>query len=364
MGTRPEAIKLCPLVKRLCEDVERFRVHVCATAQHREMLDGAMALFGVRPDSDLDLMLPGQGLNSLLARLIAAFDPILDSIRPDWVLVQGDTTTAMGCALAAFHRGIRVGHVEAGLRTGDLQAPFPEEFNRRVVALCADLHFAPTRRAADNLLREGVSPLNVTVTGNTVVDALNVFAQRPWTTPACLEGLDDGRSLVLVTAHRRESFGEPMECIVRAVARLAASHPDHTFVLPVHPNPAVRTAMEAGLGGVPGVHLVPPLDYLDLVQVLRRSRIVLTDSGGIQEEAPALGVPALVLRELTERPEGVESGNAILVGTDEEKIVSQAGRLLNDPEAHRAMAEIANPYGDGRACERIRDALLERMEQQ
>ena len=350
VGTRPEAIKMAPVIRRLREQAGAD-VLVCATAQHRQMLDQAFTLFGITPDIDLDLMRPDQTPNELAARVFAGLDPVLAREAPDWLLVQGDTTTAMGAAIAAFHRRVRVGHVEAGLRTGDFQHPFPEEMNRRVVDLVSDANFVPTRRAARALAAEDVPEAKIHLTGNTVVDALLEIAGR--------EGELAEEDLVLITAHRRESFGEPLERIVRAIGRLARSFPATRFVHVIHPNPNVRTAVRKN-ENLPNVTLVEPLDYLELVRLMRRSRLILTDSGGIQEEAPTFGKPVLVLREKTERPEGVEAGLALLVGTDEERIVEQAGILLSDGAARRRMAGRANPYGDGHAAERIAAILLGR----
>ena len=351
MGTRPEAIKLAPVVARLRAEPQRFEAIVCATAQHREMLDQVLDVFDLTPDVDLDVMRPGQTPNEVAARVFAALDPLLEKQAPDWLIVQGDTTTAMCAAVAAFHRRVRVGHVEAGLRTGDLQRPFPEEMNRRVVDVVADAYFAPTLRAERALAAEGVPPVKIHRTGNTVVDALLTIARREGDAPE-----DD---TVLVTAHRRESFGEPLARIVRAVGTLARRFPATRFLHVVHPNPNVLAAVRAN-AHLANVELVEPLDYRELVRRLRRCRLVLTDSGGIQEEAPTFGKPVLVLREKTERPEGVEAGLAILVGTDEDRIVREASRLLSDPSARRRAADAANPYGDGRAAERIADALAGR----
>lgn len=350
-GTRPEAIKMVPVIQRLRQEPERFDVTFCVTAQHRQLLDQVLELFGIAPDLDLDLMQADQSLNSLTSRLFDQMDRVLAAQKPDWLLVQGDTTTALGCALAAFHRRIPVGHVEAGLRTGDLDAPFPEEMNRRVVDLVSAAAFAPTQRAADVLAREGVPDARIHLTGNTVVDALLQIAAR--------EGEVAEENLVLITAHRRESFGEPLERIVRAVARLARAFPQTRFVHVTHPNPNVLAAVRRN-EGLPNVELREPLDYRALVDLMRRCRFVLTDSGGIQEEAPTFRKPVLVLREKTERPEGVDAGMAFLVGTDEEKIVAAASRLLTDETARRTIAAGPSPYGDGHASDRIADALAGR----
>ena len=344
VGTRPEAIKMAPVVLRARAEPDLFDVLVCATAQHRELADGVFAVFGIRPDVDLDLMEPGQTPNRVAAGVFSSFDRLVDDVRPDWVLVQGDTTSVMAASVASFHRGVRVAHVESGLRTADLKNPFPEEMNRRVADLVADLHFAPTSRSAEALRREGAREVHVT--GNTVVDALYWIRDRqPAPEPA-------GDGLVLITSHRRESFGDPMRGAFRGIARLARRFPRIRFVFPVHPNPSVVEATSV-LADIGNVDLVAPADYPQLVSWMRASRLILTDSGGIQEEAPAFGVPTLVLRTTTERPEGVEAGVALLVGTDEEKIFSEGERLLADESARRAMARVKNPYGDGQAAERI-----------
>lgn len=357
-GTRPEAVKLCPLILGMRER-EEFEARVCVTAQHREMLDAMLGRFGVEPDHDLDVMAPDQPLNALTARILERLDPVLEAERPDFVLVQGDTTTTMAGALACFHRRIASGHVEAGLRTGDMTQPFPEEMNRVVTGRLAALHFAPTPRAAENLLREGVERERVFVTGNTGIDALLYVRERlergEW------EGFDGsvpaaGRKLILMTAHRRESFGEGFVRICEAARRLAGRG-DAEIVYPVHPNPNVREVVERMLGGVEGVRLVEPLDYVPFVDLMRRADILLTDSGGVQEEGPSFGKPVLVMREKTERQEAVEAGAAILVGTDPERIVYSAGRLLDSAEAREGFTRVRNPFGDGRASERILRAI-------
>ncbi|MGH9442711.1 MAG: non-hydrolyzing UDP-N-acetylglucosamine 2-epimerase [Thermoanaerobaculia bacterium] len=344
VGTRPEAIKMAPVILRARAEPELFEVVVCATAQHRELADDVFSVFGIRPEIDLDLMKASQTPNAVAAGVFAAFDGLLETVRPDRVLVQGDTTSVMAASLASFHRGVRVAHVEAGLRTSDLKNPFPEEMNRRVTDLAADMHFAPTRRAAEALRREGAASIHVT--GNTVVDALHWIRDRL----AAPDPAGDG--LVLVTSHRRENFGEPMRSAFRGIARLARRFPTIRFVFPAHPNPEVVDAV-AALKGIGNVEIRPPAGYPQLVAWIRSARLILTDSGGIQEEAPAFGVPTLVLRTTTERPEGIEAGVARLVGTDEERIFSEGERLLADDEAHRAMARVENPYGDGKAAERI-----------
>ncbi len=351
-GTRPEAIKLAPVVEALQACPDDFAVTVCSAAQHREMLDQVQELFGLRPAVDLDLMRPSQGLNQLCARTFARLDEVLVSCAPDWVVVQGDTTTALVGALAAFQRRIKVAHVEAGLRTGDLQRPFPEEANRRVVDLLADALFAPTERARRSLLAEGAAENRIFVTGNTVIDSLHRIAvgiERP-----------EPANEVLVTVHRRESFGRPLRRIFTALAELARRFPETRWVYPVHRNPMVWDPAHEILGAVPNVELHEPFDYLRLVRCLARVRLVLTDSGGLQEEAPAFGKPVLVLRDRTERPEGVEAGTARLVGTEADRIIAETARLLTDPEVHASMARAINPYGDGRAGERIARILAGR----
>jgi UDP-N-acetylglucosamine 2-epimerase len=361
-GTRPEAIKMAPVVQALRQRPEQFEVVVCATAQHRELLDQAQELFGLRPDHDLNLMTSGQELNPLAARALSGIDQLLAATAPDWLLVQGDTTTAAIAALAAFHRGVRIGHVEAGLRSGDLTRPFPEEANRRIVDLLADALFAPTAHAARRLLEEGAAPARVHLTGNTGIDALyQVAANLAPDAPQAAAGQQTGGSVpagepageVLVTVHRRESFGAPLAAIFAALRRLAESFPHIRWVYPVHPNPAVSGPAAELLAGLPNLYLRRPLAYDELVRHLRRALLVLTDSGGLQEEAPAFGSPVLVLRDVTERPEGIAAGVAMLVGTDPERIFAATSRLLNDPAARRQMAAAANPYGDGHAALRI-----------
>lgn len=360
VGTRPEAIKMAPVIQELARHAGRVEARVCATAQHREMLDQVLGLFGIVPDVDLNLMQPGQTLSEVAARVLLALDPVLVEWRPDWLLAQGDTTTVMAAALCAHHNRVRVGHVEAGLRSYDRANPFPEEMNRVVADHAADLLFAPTAQAQDNLLREGICADRIRVTGNTVIDALLQVAASPWQPPGDdpLHSLDPDKRLLLVTAHRRENFGAPLLDIISALRDLAARG-DVQVVYPVHLNPNVRGPVYQALGGVPGVILTPPVDYRRLVYLLKRSALVLTDSGGIQEEAPSLGVPVLVLRQVTERPEGVAAGTARVVGTDRDRIVAEASRLLDDPAAYREMAQAANPYGDGHAAGRIVQALLE-----
>jgi len=358
-GTRPEAIKLCPVVRHMMGRGEEFAVTVCVTAQHREMLDQVLAAFRVQPDYDLDLMLPAQSLFQTTSRVLSGLAPVLEDARPDIVLVQGDTTTTLCGALAAFYQRIPVGHVEAGLRTGDLGQPFPEELNRVLTSRMATLHFAATEWAADNLRAEGVPRRRIAVTGNTSIDGvLHVVRELE---AGSLRGkawpeLDNGRKLVVVTAHRRESFGAGLERICAAVARLARRD-DVRIVYPVHPNPQVRTPVSRWLAGLPNVSLTEPLDYVTFIDLMRRAYLLLTDSGGIQEEGPSLGKPVLVMRDRTERPEAVKAGIAMLVGTDEERIFRTACTLLEDPDQYARMARVHNPYGDGRASHRIGDLI-------
>ena len=360
-GTRPEAIKLFPLVHRLARD-DRFIGRVCISAQPREMLDQVLDIAGIVPDHDLDLMTPGQTLDALTARALVEIGKVLDLEQPDWVVVQGDTTTVMAGAIAAYYRKIPVCHVEAGLRSGDIHHPWPEEVNRRVVGSFAALHCAPTTTARDALLRENVDPATVHVTGNTVIDALQWVTARVGDSPALADGLRAleerfaGRRIIGVTSHRRENFGEGMQAIAKAVKSIA-SRQDVAVIFPVHLNPQVRAVMKAELAGLDNVALLEPLDYPQFARLLDISHLMLTDSGGVQEEAPALGKPVLVMRETTERPEGIAAGTARLVGTDADRIVRETNRLLDDPAAYAAMAQAHNPFGDGHAAERIADLL-------
>ena len=360
-GTRPEAIKLFPLVHRLARD-DRFIGRVCISAQHREMLDQVLDIAGIVPDHDLDLMTPGQTLDALTARALVEIGKVLDLEQPDWVVVQGDTTTVMAGAIAAYYRKIPVCHVEAGLRSGDIHHPWPEEVNRRVVGSFAALHCAPTTTARDALLRENVDPATVHVTGNTVIDALQWVTARVGDSPALADGLRAleerfaGRRIIGVTSHRRENFGEGMQAIAKAVKSIA-SRQDVAVIFPVHLNPQVRAVMKAELAGLDNLALLEPLDYPQFARLLDISHLMLTDSGGVQEEAPALGKPVLVMRETTERPEGIAAGTARLVGTDADRIVRETNRLLDDPAAYAAMAQAHNPFGDGHAAERIADLL-------
>jgi UDP-N-acetylglucosamine 2-epimerase (non-hydrolysing) len=355
---------MAPVVQAL-NSAPEIEARVCVTAQHRQMLDQVLELFKIVPDYDLNLMRPNQSLAGLTSEVMEALDPVLADEHPDWVLVQGDTTTVMTAALAAFYRGIHVGHVEAGLRTGDKRQPFPEEINRRIAGTIADLHFAPTELSRQNLLREGVEDWRIHVTGNTDIDALHMILKMP--VPALIDSwmkdwhIADGKNrLMLVTAHRRENFGQPIEDICEALKKLAGDYAGKLqIVYPVHLNPNIQEPVYRLLGDVKNIHLLQPLDYLPLVHLMKASTIVLTDSGGIQEEATGLGKPTLVLREKTERPEGVYAGVLKLVGTNKELIVSEVHRLLDDEEAYNQMAHAANPFGDGHAAERIVKALVD-----
>jgi len=362
-GTRPEAIKLCPLVSAL-QSHGRFEPHICVTGQHREMLDQVLQVFDIRPNVDLELMRPDQTLGSLTSRAIASIDEYLGRYKPDMVIVQGDTTTVFCAALCAFYHKIPVGHVEAGLRTWNRRSPFPEEINRVLTSRVTDLHFAPTETAKQNLLREDVPESQIVVTGNTVIDALmiasrKVEADRPEIPgfPYELMNGGSGSPLVLITGHRRENFGDGFESICHAVSDLAQRFTEAHFVYPVHLNPNVREPVYRLLGAHRNIHLLEPLGYLPFVSMMNRATLVLTDSGGVQEEAPSLGKPVLVMRATTERPEAVDMGTVRLVGTDRQAIVENVASLLTDEAAHAAMANAVNPYGDGLACERIVAAL-------
>jgi len=357
LGTRPEVIKLAPVIQELGRYPQHFRVVLLATAQHRRMMDQMLALFHLTPDLDLDIMRPAQSLESLTSSLIKKVSATIARLKPDLILIQGDTTTVMIAALAAFYQKIPVAHVEAGLRTGDPANPFPEEINRKIVSLLASHHFAPTPLAASNLKREGVDPASIHVTGNTVVDALLSLKPKIEKCPLPFF-LSPEKRLILVTAHRRESFGRPLLNICRAIKEVVRNNSDVEVAYPVHPNPSVRRAAFGILKGVPRVHLLRPLEYLQLLALLRRAYLVLTDSGGLQEEAPSFQKPVLVLRQVTERPEGVRAGIAQTVGTDQRKIVETTQRLLADGRAYARMIAQINPYGDGRAAERIRKVLL------
>ena len=355
-GTRPEAIKMCPLVLELAAR-PGFESLVCVTAQHREMLDSVLATFGVRPDYDLDIMEKGQTLASITARVLGLLGPVLREAKPDIVLVHGDTTTTFVSALAAFYEQIPVGHVEAGLRTYTRYSPFPEEMNRCLVGRIAEYHFAPTAQNRQNLLREATAG-RIFVTGNTVIDAMKYTVNDAPFTESRLNAIDFRRRVITLTCHRRENYGRPMENIFSAVADMARAFPDTLTVYPVHLSPTVRECASRFLGGIENVLLIEPLDAMDMHKLMSRSYMVMTDSGGLQEEAPALGKPVLVLRSETERPEAIEAGTVRLAGVDRDNIFSLASQLLTDEKTYSSMARAANPYGDGNACPRIAEALL------
>ncbi len=359
IGTRPEAIKMAPVVKELERHAPGITSRVCVTGQHRDMLDQVLDLFAIVPDHDLNLMRKGQSLTGVAALVLSKLEPILAAERPDWVLVQGDTTTAAAASIAAAYAGVNVAHVEAGLRTYDKAQPFPEEINRLITTSVANLHFAPTERARANLLRENVQQENIVLSGNTVIDALHMACAAPYDSESGpLAGIPWDKRILLVTAHRRENFGRPLEAICAALRDLAERYRDDAHIVySVHPNPHVYESVHDMLDGVPGVTLLPPLDYAPLVYLLKRSYIVLTDSGGLQEEAPSLGKPVLVMRNTTERPEGIEAGTSRLVGANYLTIVNETTRLLDNPHAYAQMAHAANPYGDGWAAQRIVAAL-------
>ena len=363
-GTRPEAIKMAPLVLALAAD-ERFEARVCVTGQHREMLDQVLGLFSITPDYDLKIMKPGQDLTDITTAILQGLKTVLNEFKPDFVIVHGDTATTFAASLAAYYLQIPVAHVEAGLRTGNLYSPWPEEGNRKLTGALAKLNFAPTDTSRDNLLREGVNSESIMVTGNTVIDALLDVVKRldqdskllaRASAPAAF--LDPSRKMILVTGHRRESFGDGFERICQALMEVAQQHPEVDIVYPVHLNPNVREPVNRLLNGIGNIYLIAPLDYLPFVHMMTRSHIILTDSGGIQEEAPSLGKPVLVMRDTTERPEAVSAGTVKLVGTNTADIVRELNRLLVDSSAYRDMSYAHNPYGDGNACQRIIEALI------
>lgn len=354
VGTRPDAIKSAPVVLALRRYPELCETLLLSTGQHREMLDQALAAFGLQPDRDLGIMKPGQSLAGISCAALEGLDRAMEELRPDYVMAQGDTTTTFIASLAAFYRRIPFGHIEAGLRTGDLMNPFPEEFNRRAAAIVAAQHFAPTRWAKENLLAERCDPSRIFVTGNTGIDAVLAVAERE---PQSWFPDHRGRVLV-VTTHRRENWGEPQAAIARALRRLAERYDDLLVAVAMHRNPIVRETLQPILGDAPRTVLMEPPEYARFVKLMQRATLILTDSGGVQEEAPAFGVPVLVLRETTERPEGVQAGTAKLVGTDEERVFAEAARLLEDPLAYAAMAQAVSPYGDGKAAERTACAVL------
>ncbi|MCX7754233.1 MAG: UDP-N-acetylglucosamine 2-epimerase (non-hydrolyzing) [Anaerolineales bacterium] len=359
IGTRPEAVKMAPVVQTL-RRTPGIESIVCVTAQHRQMLDQVLNLFEITPDIDLNLMQPNQSLAQITAAIFTHLDPVIRNVKPDWILSQGDTTTVMATALLAYYNRVKFGHVEAGLRTGDKFQPFPEEVNRMVAGVVADLHFAPTQWAKQNLLRENIPAERIIVTGNPVIDALRQVAQKnaPPEVKKLLEQIHP-RRLILVTAHRRENFGQPLENICTALKTLAETCADQIHIVyPVHLNPNVQNTVYPRLGGIPNITLLPPLDYLPMVHLMKHATLVLTDSGGIQEEAPGFGVPVLVMRATTERPEGIAAGTVKLVGTETQTILKQARTLLDDPTEHARMAQATNPYGDGKAAGRIVQSIL------
>jgi UDP-N-acetylglucosamine 2-epimerase (non-hydrolysing) len=357
-GTRPEAIKMAPVIMALRAHAAEFDTVVCTTAQHREMQDQALKIFGIEPDYDLNLMQPAQSLNDVVARVLAGVGQILEQEKPDWVLVQGDTSTAFAAGLAAYHGQIPVGHVEAGLRTYRRYAPFPEEINRKMLSALCDLHFAPTETARRALLREGYADEHICVTGNTVIDALFwVLRHVPPSPPKELDILPTDAQMILITGHRRENFGKGFRNICEAFSQIAKNHPDWHIVYPVHLNPNVRRPVLSILDGLPNVHLTDPMDYVSFVHLMRRSRFIISDSGGIQEEATALGKPVLVMRDVTERPEGVAAGVCKLVGTDVKTIVTEAERLIREPMALHLARDARQLFGDGTAAQKILEAL-------
>lgn len=361
-GTRPEAIKMCPLVLEMRKYPDYIEPIVAVTAQHREMLDQVLELFGIVPDYDLNIMTSGQTLYDVTTRALMGLKDVMEEAKPDMVLVHGDTTTTFAGALAAFYAQISVGHVEAGLRTGNKYSPYPEEMNRKLTGSIADMHFAPTSTSKGNLLAENINPNSILVTGNTVIDALQttVKADYHFADEDFNKVFASGNRLILMTTHRRENLGEPMRHVYRALKSVLETHEDVEAIFPVHKNPKVREIVSEELGQLDRVHLIEPMDYEPFANLMAKVDIVLTDSGGIQEEAPALGKPVLVLRDTTERPEAVEAGTVKLVGTAYEDVLAEANRLLDDKAYYQSMAEAANPYGDGRACERIIKAILQK----
>ena len=353
-GTRPEAIKMCPLVNEL-KTRKGLRTVVCVTGQHRQMLDQVLAAFGVEPDYDLSIMKDKQTLFDITTNILNRIKAVLEEVKPDVVLVHGDTSTTFVTALACFYLQIPVGHVEAGLRTYNLYSPYPEEFNRQAVSIISQYNFAPTARARDNLLHEGKRAETIFVTGNTAIDALQTTVREDYTHPEL--SWADGSRLIVITAHRRENLGEPMHHMFRAIRRIMDEHPDVKAIYPIHMNPVVRQAADEELRGCDRIHIIEPMEVLDFHNLLARSYLILTDSGGIQEEAPSLGKPVLVMRDTTERPEGIDAGTLRLVGTNEDVIYRNFKQLLEDNDAYQAMAHASNPYGDGRACRRIADIL-------
>lgn len=358
-GTRPEAIKMCPLVNELRSRKDKFEVSVCVTGQHKEMLDQVLSVFEVIPDYNLEIMRPNQSLFDITCDMLRKLEPVLLKEKPDLVLVHGDTTTSFAATLASFYVGARIGHVEAGLRTHNLRSPWPEEFNRQVVDIASDYLFAPTARAKENLLKEGKDPQKIFVTGNTGIDALKQTVSSDYTSPD-LDWARDSR-LILITAHRRENQGRPMHNMFRAIRRVMEQHPDTKAIYPIHMNPLVRAAAHEELDGFDRIRLIEPLQVVDFHNYMAQSYLILTDSGGIQEEAPSLGKPVLVMRDTTERPEGIQAGTLKLVGTQESSIYSSFSELLNNKQAYMAMSHASNPYGDGFASKRIADLLTNKI---
>lgn len=365
-GTRPEAIKMAPLIKEFQKYPEQFETKVCITAQHREMLDQVLDFFEITPDFDLDLMKPNQNLYSLTADIITNLKPVLEEFRPNYVYVHGDTTTTMASSLAAFYSGAQICHIEAGLRTFNMKSPFPEEMNRSVTGVVSHLHFAPTTTSRDNLLRENKKKDSIVITGNTVIDALlfsvNKVNSTNFTDAAITELktlLNPQKRLILVTGHRRENHGQGFINICEALRQIALENPDTQIIYPVHLNPNVQKPVYELLADIDNISLIAPLSYPAFVWLMEKSYLIITDSGGVQEEAPSLGKPVLVMRDTTERPEAVDAGTVVLVGTDKEKIITAATRLLNDTEAYEQMGRLHNPYGDGKACGRIVNHILE-----
>lgn len=358
IGTRPEAIKMAPVIKALEQD-DQFKSKLCVTAQHRELLDQVLDLFSIKPDFDLNLMKSHQTLKDITVNVLEKLEPILDNIKPHWVLIQGDTTTVMATALLAYYKRFYVGHVEAGLRTYDIYQPFPEEVNRRVAGIVSNLHFSPTVVAANNLIKEGTPKERVIVTGNTVIDAIQMVSNFPFSREnSVLATLPMDKKFVLITAHRRENFGKPLENICLAIKRLAEKFGEEIqFIYPVHPNPNVRNVVYSLLGNITAVSLIDPISYREMAYILKSSVLVLTDSGGLQEEAPALKKPVLVMREKTERPEGIAAGISRLVGTDPDKIFDEAMLLITSSQERKKMTQNINPYGDGQASKKILKAL-------
>ena len=368
-GTRPEAIKMAPLVKALSHS-NKIEAKVCVTAQHREMLDQVLDLFDIVPDYDLNIMKPGQSLYDVTTNILLGLKPILEEFKPDLVLVHGDTSTTLSASLAAFYQQIPVGHVEAGLRTGNLSSPWPEEGNRKLTGAITKLHFAPTETSKQNLINEATNEADIVITGNTVIDALLQVVDKVQTDEALIASLqakfpqlNDDKKLILVTGHRRESFGGGFERICEALAEIATNHPEAQVLYPMHLNPNVREPVNRILKNVNNVHLIEPQEYLPFVYLMNKATLIVTDSGGVQEEAPSLGKPVLVMRDTTERPEAVDAGTVKLVGTDKERIVSAVHKLLTDKEEYQKMSRAHNPYGDGKACERIVNKIITHFEQ-